>query len=70
MTFYQGFVNEHIDDVIFPRLSDAELNQLGVETICDPIKLREEMRRLELVTDSFVRLEVPERGEQQPTTGD
>ena len=59
-TFYQGFVNEHIDDASFPWLSDSELSRLGVETIGDRIKLREEMRCIELVTDSFVGLEVPE----------
>ena len=59
-TLYQGFVNEHIDDASFPRLSASEISRLSVETIGDRIKLRDEMRRIELVTDSFVGLEVPE----------
>ena len=67
-TLYQGFVNEHIDDASFPRLLDSELSQFAVETFGYRIKLREEMRRLELVTDSFVGLKVPERSEQQPMT--
>jgi hypothetical protein len=43
---FQNFVNANVDDIVVCKsLNDGDLSQLGITTIGDRIRFREEVRR-------------------------